>query len=491
MIPYNQLSLADIFSDCQKIYESDKPQFLSLLQQHIDLDEIVPVSSRKHFYASTGRTRKYPLHALLWALIIQRIFSIPTHQLLLTFLHYSKPLRDFCRFTKIPDASKITRFKQDFLDDLQTVFDNLVDITEPICQVIDSAKADMTIFDSSGIEAFVTENNPKYANKIIKQLKAYAKAMNFDSNYDPYKAAYGAMPAHASANPEIKQLYINGHFCYVFKFGIVTNGLGIIRHISFYNKDFLESHPEIVVEKKSDSPDEDKLVHDAKLLIPTLKDFFAKHPLINPKLFLGDAAFDSVLLYKQLLTGDTFETDKNFYRAYIPLNKRSSLADPNSSLNEDGIPCCPKKPSLLLRKKGNNTAFLKNGIARQKFICPLTTWDKCEDGKYRRICHCEDPCTSSISGRMVYVYPKKNLRAYPGILRGTDEWDNTYKIRTVVERDINHIKENLCLAGRRTQNEKTLHADLILSGITQLITVVLADKINHHEYIRSLKPLIA
>ena len=71
------------------------------------------------------------------------------------------------------------------------------------------------------------------------------------------------------------------------------------------------------------------------------------------------------------------------------------------------------------------------------------------------------------------------------------EANNTYKIRTAVERDINHIKENLCLAGRRTQNEKTLHADLILAGITQLITVVLADKIKHHEYIRSLKPLIA
>ena len=77
------------------------------------------------------------------------------------------------------------------------------------------------------------------------------------------------------------------------------------------------------------------------------------------------------------------------------------------------------------------------------------------------------------------------------MIRGTAEWDNTYKIRTVVERDINHIKDNLCLAGRRTQNEKTLHADLILAGITQLITVVLADKINHHEYIRSLKPIIA
>ena len=92
---------------------------------------------------------------------------------------------------------------------------------------------------------------------------------------------------------------------------------------------------------------------------------------------------------------------------------------------------------------------------------------------------------------MIYIYPEKDLRAYPGVLRGTPEWDDTYKIRTVVERDINHIKDNLCLAGRRTQNEKTLHADLILAGITQLITVVLADKIKHHEFIRSVKPLIA
>lgn len=102
-------------------------------------------------------------------------FFILTKYLLLTFLHYSKPLRDFCEFNKVPNVSKITRFKQDFLEDLQSVFDNLVDVTEPICQAIDSSKADMTIFDSSGIEAFVTENNPKYAKQIIRQLKVYAK----------------------------------------------------------------------------------------------------------------------------------------------------------------------------------------------------------------------------------------------------------------------------------------------------------------------------
>ena len=490
MIPHKQLSLADIFSDCQDKFENDKPAFLSLLETHIDIDEIIPISFRNHFYASTGRTRKYPLHALLWALIIQRIFSIPTDQLLLTFLAYSKPLREFCGFSKVPDASKITRFKQDFIDDLQLVFDNLVDLTEPICQAIDSAKADMTIFDSSGIEAFVTENNPKYANRIIRQLKAYAKTQGFDKSYDPYKAAYGSMPTHASANPEIKQLYINGHFCYVFKFGIVTNGLGIIRHISFYNKDFMSSHPEIIVEKKSDSPDEDKCVHDAKLLIPTLKDFFSKHPLINPRSFLGDAAFDSCQLYSKLLTGNTFGEGKHFSKAYIPLNSRSGITNPDCKINENGIPCCPKDDSLPMKYEGSSKR--KNGLTRYKFVCPKTkyVYDKITH-KTHRECMCESPCTTSSCGRMVHLYPEKNLRACPGVLRGTQDWDNTYKIRTAVERDINHIKENLCLAGRRTQNEKTLHADLILAGITQLITVVLADKIKHHEYIRSLKPLIA
>lgn len=52
-------------------------------------------------------------------------------------------------------------------------------------------------------------------------------------------------------------------------------------------------------------------------------------------------------------------------------------------------------------------------------------------------------------------------------------------------------KYQFCIAGRKTQNEKTLHADLLLAGISQLITVMVADKIHQHQYIRSLKPLIA
>lgn len=99
-------------------------------------------------------------------------------------------------------------------------------------------------------------------------------------------------------------------------------------------------------------------------------------------------------------------------------------------------------------------------------------WTKCEDGKYRRRHFCDNPCTSSPCGRMIYIYSEKNLRAYPGIFRETDECNEAYKIRSVVEQSINHFKENYCIAGRKTQNEKTIHADLLLADIIHLITVL-------------------
>lgn len=285
MITHNQLSLADIFTDCQNKFDNDKYEFLSILDETINLDEIVPVSFVSHFHAATGRPRRHLLYPMLKALLLQLIFSIPTTSLLIVFLKYSQELRDFCGFDVVPDASKFTRFKQDFLPDLQSMFDHLVDLTEPICHCIDTQKASMLLFDTSGIEAWVTENNPKYANRIIKQLKAFKKAKGTDDSFDPYKAAYGSIPSHAAANPAIQQMYINGHFCYAYKFGIITNGLGIVRDISFYNKDFLEAHPDIIVAKKSDSPDEDKSLADSKALIPTLRISFASIRLSIRKLF--------------------------------------------------------------------------------------------------------------------------------------------------------------------------------------------------------------
>ena len=44
MITHKQLTLAEVFEDCQNKFDNDKYQFLSLLDEAIILDEIVPVS---------------------------------------------------------------------------------------------------------------------------------------------------------------------------------------------------------------------------------------------------------------------------------------------------------------------------------------------------------------------------------------------------------------------------------------------------------------
>jgi hypothetical protein len=486
MFRSKQLSLTDVYDNCLDAFDNDKPLFFSLLDDCLDIDSLIPRSFIDSFHLREGRPREYPLQAFIRALLIQRIFSIPTDSLLLVFLRFSRELREFCGFEKVPDASKITRFKQDFVEDIKDMFDRLVDLTEPICQAIDAARASMTIFDTSGIEAYVRENNPKYADSIVKRLKAWKASVGAPESYDPYKAAYGMMPSHAEACPGVKQMYINGHFCYAYKFGIVTNGLGIVRHIDFYDEKFIATHPEIEVGKKSGSPDEDKSLADSKALIPTLEGFFGAHPDIKPDVFVGDAAFDSVDIYNRLMGKDGL----GFKKAFIPLNARSAPTYPDCPLNANGVPCCPNDPQLPMKQEGN-TSHLRCGLPSLKFVCPKMSWVRCEDGEYRRRTSCESPCTDSPCGRMFYIYPEKGLRAFPGVVRGTEEWDGVYKARIAVEKTINHFKDSFCVAGRRSQNALTARADLLLAGIAQQITVLLAHSIRRHEYIRSLKPLIA
>ena len=51
----------------------------------------------------------------------------------------------------------------------------------------------------------------------------------------------------------------------------------------------------------------------------------------------------------------------------------------------------------------------------------------------RQVCRCENPCTTSSCGRMIYIYPEKNLRAYPGVERGSVEWDEKMCIRDSIQ----------------------------------------------------------
>ncbi len=91
-----------------------------------------------------------------------------------------------------------------------------------------------------------------------------------------------------------------GHFCYGRKFGILTNGLGIPRHIDFFDDDFKSRHKDFFYDD-TDTPDIDKSISDSKSLKPIINDFYKLHPSFQHDIFLGDAAFDSYDSYNFLL----------------------------------------------------------------------------------------------------------------------------------------------------------------------------------------------
>ena len=474
-----QMSLHDTYDDVCSTQEENKSEFLILLKEHINLRELIPAVFIWAFYRQYGRSRSYSLEGFLWFFILQKIIGIEHDSTLLTVLKMSAELREFCGFNdedEVPDASKITRFKQDFVCYIEMVFENLVEVTEPICRKIDEKKADYLIYDPTGIKVQVAENNPKFLNTKIMQAKKLSKT-NPDLN--PHALAYASMPDTATANPMVKQQYINGHFCYAFKAGILTNGLGIVRGISFFDEDFKRKHPEVVT-KKTDNPEFDKEIGDSTSLKPVLSDFFETHHSFSYGTFIGDSAFDTYHNYGML------RDDFHFDRVAIPLNQRnSSFSKLNASYDDNGVPVCPidNAPFTFLGVSGG-----KNRSERFKWVCHKS--EKLPKSS-KRISTCQTPCTDSSYGRCIYTYPAKDFRIYPGIPRGTEHWDNLYRHRILIERTIHILKDTLGGDTNKSYSTRTAKANLLLAGITQLVGVVLAHAINKPHLYKSIRKLVA
>ena len=469
-----QTSLLDDYNSVSSAMENNKPRFLEMLEEYIDFNDYIPVPFFWAFYRRFGRPREYSLESLLRFCVLQKVLGIKEDSIFLNILRMSRELREYCGFDKVPDASKITLFKQDFVAYIQMVFDKLVEITEPICREIDAKKADYIIYDPTGIVVQVAENNPKFLNGKLLQAKKLSKD---NPDIKPHALAYWMMPNFAAANPFVEQQYINGHICYAFKAGILTNGLGIVRDISFFDDEFKRMHPE-VVSKKTDNPELDKVIGDSISLKPVLSDFFEKHPSFSYKTFLGDGSFDKYDHYEMLR--DEF----GFERVAIPLNHRNTKPNLSSEYDDNGTPICPidKTPfSYLGISRGENRS------KRFKYVChksePIPKTKK-------RICTCDNPCTDSSYGRCIYTHPAQDFRLYPGIARGTEHWDNLYRHRVLAERTIYLLKEPLGGATSKSFSMRTSKADLLLAGITQLIGVVLAQAINKPHLFKSVRKLI-
>ena len=67
MISHKQISFAEILSNYQKKFGNDKPQFLSLLENIININEFIPYTFVGNFYAPTARPRIVQ-YALLYTL---------------------------------------------------------------------------------------------------------------------------------------------------------------------------------------------------------------------------------------------------------------------------------------------------------------------------------------------------------------------------------------------------------------------------------------
>ena len=42
MIKSKQQSLNDVYTDCLESFDNDKPKFLSMLEEHLDIDALIP-----------------------------------------------------------------------------------------------------------------------------------------------------------------------------------------------------------------------------------------------------------------------------------------------------------------------------------------------------------------------------------------------------------------------------------------------------------------
>lgn len=467
-----QLSLADIYTDIDEYFQQDKPKLIKLFDKYIDLSKLIPQSFFNHYYSSTGHPRDYKLSSMLTALIIKMILSIPDISLLINILNLSSQLKTLCGFSTVPNASQFSRLKIDFEADFLQFFNNLVEITEPICKRLNPELASILVADTTGIEGYVKENNPKSFDIVMRNTKKFSKNI---PNFNAHGYACAQMPKESFANKDIKLSYINGHYCYSKKVALVTNGLGIIRHIDFYNSD----NSIDIADAKSGAEHKDD--YDSKSLIPVLNNFFNYHPDFKYNYFLGDAGFDAIDNYKYLYKDHDMIP-------IIPLNPRGSKDIGKPGINENGIPTCPSDDSLPMKFDGASKE--KGRPLRLKWLCPKSKKQTIK-GKTTYILSCEKPCTPSSCGRMHHINVDDDYRLNTVIPRGSDRWITLYKQRTIIERTNFMVKFPMGLGYTKLRNTVSLKVEVILAAITQQIVILIADKLDKKSHLLSIKSLIA
>ena len=470
-----QLNFSNISSDFDKFFKQNQNNLLSMLNQYIDINDFIPSSFYQKYYSDFGCERTFSLESMIYAFVLKNILSFPTVDLLISILNLSSEMRMFCGFDSVPHKSQFSRFKSTFSDSLNDLFHNMVDLTEDLCQSTNPFLASILITDTTGFEAYVKENNPKFYQSELRKSKAYSKVLQKEdpkSTFDAEKFAQGEMPKAAASNSDAKLAYLNGHFGYYQKCILSTNALGVIRDANFF-----DSSNSLDLDL---TPQDIKDSFDSKSLIPSLETFFQLHPHSSFKYFLGDSGFDADDNYAYLHSKKIMPI--------ININPRSSSSLPQPDFNDLGVPLCPSDNSLPMIYDGITRE--KGRADRIKYICPKAKKTKI-DGKTTYILSCENPCTPSKCGRIKNITIHNNYRFNSSMPRDSLKWQKLYKIRTICERSIAQLKNFIQINSSKVRNTISLKADVLLACISQLVAFILMYKSQNASTPLAIKSLIA
>lgn len=148
-------------------------------------------------------------------------------------------------------------------------------------------------------------------------------------------------------------------------------------------------------------------IHEAKELLASIH--------AHMHVWIADSAHDVHAIYSLL--------DEYRIRPVIDLNTRKPLDSP-ITLADDGTPLCPGQQPMVY------WGFEK-ARDRMKWRCPRKAGNKAK----RAAVDCHQECQHcGPYGRSTYIPRTWNLRSFPEIPRGTEQWKTYYKKRTCSER---------------------------------------------------------
>jgi hypothetical protein len=144
----------------------------------------------------------------------------------------------------------------------------------------------------------------------------------------------------------------------------------------------------------------------------------------------------------------------------IPLNERNQghfTYEPPIAMTSTGTPVCSDRRPMVYWGHCPDRQ-------RLKWRCPLKAGKK---ANRQKPCTCQETCSPSPYGRVIYTYPRTNYRLFTPIPRDSDLWRLHYDHHGCVERSHKRKKYDFLLNQTRTAGRERWFLRVMLAAICQ------------------------